>query len=309
MWCPKCKTEYMEGITVCADCKTKLIEKPATADFVNVCEIRDERTADELLEFLQYSKVEGAVKEYKEDSSGFQILVPEKLVKKAEKMVQGYLLGKEEEKREKEDAGEVVEQAEDDDSFVVQEKVETNVSLEEEAEIEKKDTLFSEEVEEDSSELLHTDKKEYVKKTEQYADLKVSGITFIVFGVLGGIYLLLTKLEVIPISYSMFIFCVISVLFAGFVISGFLSFVKAGKIKELIPAEEEKISEIKAWMKENITGEMLEGWKDSSVSPSENDLILIAHMQVVLKKQFPAEDKLFLEMLADEYYDENVLME
>lgn len=284
MWCPKCKTEYTEGITVCADCGTELIEKPETADFVNICEIRDEKTADEILDFLAYSKVGGAVKESTEDSSGFLILVPEKAVKKAEKMIQSYLLGKEDAKG--------------------MEKAETQESFSDTGEI----SFSAEDAEEMPENLLHaTDKTEYVKKADKYNDLKFSGITFILFGFLGGVYLILTKLEVIPITYNLFVFCVIAALFAGFVISGIFSFVKAGKIKEFIAEEEEKIAEIKTWLKENITKELLESWTDSSISPSENDLVLIAHIQVLLKEQFAEEEKPFLDMIADEYYDEAVL--
>ena len=30
-WCPKCKNEYREGITVCADCNVPLVEDFSTA--------------------------------------------------------------------------------------------------------------------------------------------------------------------------------------------------------------------------------------------------------------------------------------
>ena len=26
MWCPKCRTEYQDGVTVCSDCGTELVE-------------------------------------------------------------------------------------------------------------------------------------------------------------------------------------------------------------------------------------------------------------------------------------------
>ena len=31
-WCPKCETEYREGITVCADCGSELVEELSAED-------------------------------------------------------------------------------------------------------------------------------------------------------------------------------------------------------------------------------------------------------------------------------------
>lgn len=284
MWCPKCKTEYSDGITVCADCGETLVEKPETADFIDICEINDEKTAEEILEFLAYSKVDGAVKEVLPDKKGYQILVPEKAAKKAEKIVKGYLHAKEEEKDEQRQAGR-----------------EKDTSL-------KENPLLVEEVDEDTEDLLYAnEKKEYEKNADKYNDLKFSGITFIIFGVLGIIYLILTKMNVIPITYNTFVFCVIAALFCAFLIAGAVSLNKAEKVKALIPEEEEKIAEIKDWMRENIKKEDLEKQADASVSASENDLLLTAHIQTILMEQYPEEGESFLEMLADEYYEENFL--
>ena len=85
MWCPKCKMEYREGITVCADCGTELVEE--LENLVDVCEIKGEEPANEMMEFLKYSGIEKLKKEWVEETERFRILVDTRDVQKAEKLV------------------------------------------------------------------------------------------------------------------------------------------------------------------------------------------------------------------------------
>ena len=124
-------------------------------------------------------------------------------------------------------------------------------------------------------------------------------------GILGGIYLMLCRFEVIPIQYNVFVFWVIALLFAGFFVSGIVSIVKSQKLKGMIPEEERKIKDVWAWLGENLTEEMVEGWSDNSVSEGENDLLIAAHIRQMLVHEYPSEPEAFLEMIADEYYEKN----
>ena len=315
MWCPKCKMEYRKGITVCADCGSELVERDGEYG-IDICELKDEAVANEIVDYLVYSGIEGVEKEANEDSIGFKILVPEKFEKKAEKLIRGYLLGKEEEKEaarvaaeemttEAEDImeEEVVSDEMSAENFV--DETEEVADFEEAQETTKEEGLFSADVE-DTVELLHASNKgEYVKMADKYRDLKFSGITFIIFGILGTVYLILSKLEVIPIQYNTFVFYVITVLFVAFLIAGVVSCVKSKKYKKLISVEEEKTTAIKEWLDENLTKEMIAEWYDSNVSAGENDLLISARIRTMLTREFSKEPTGYLELLADEYYEEH----
>jgi len=294
MWCPKCKIEYRKGITVCADCGTELVER-SKDETVNVCEISDEKTADEIVEYLSYSGVKEAVKE-RDEEGRFQITVPPAMEKKAERLFRGYLMAKEEEKDKTSESDGTAEagQGEADTAFT--------------GENEDENILFADEIEEDTVDLLYTsNKKEYTKYADKYRDMKLSGITFIIFGFAGAVYLILSKTEVIPIQYNVVVFWIIAALFAGFMISGVVSIVKSSKIKDLIPQEEERTKEIKEWLDQNLTDAMVESWSDSNVSEGENDLVVTAHIRTMLLKEFKEESTEYLEMITEEYFEEHYL--
>lgn len=303
MWCPKCKTEYREGITVCADCGSTLVESEQKKR-VDICEINDDKAAEEIVEYLSYSGIQNVEKETCEDGS-FKITVAIEDEKNAEKLFRGYTLAKEEEKEAKEKQEANKSETEMDDES--EEKTsENNVALEAEDEA----VLVEDEIDEDTVDLLYTsDKKEYVKYADRYRDLKFSGITFIIFGVIGAVYLALSKTKVIPIQYNIVVFCIIAVLFSGFIISGIVSIVKSQKLKHKIPEEEERTKQIKEWLDENISEEKVQEWSDKNVSDGENDLLITAHIRTLLLKEYPEEQKEYIEMIADEYYEEKFITE
>ncbi len=297
MWCPKCKIEYRKGVTVCVDCGTELVER-SVDETVDVCEVSDEKTADEVMEYLSYSGIKEVAKE-RDEEGRFRITVPLAMEKRAERLFRGYLLAKEEEKEKESDTSEAdvaveAEQGETDTAFL--------------GETEGENVLLADEIAEDTVDLLYTsNKKEYIKYADKYRDMKLSGITFVIFGLIGAVYLILSKTEIIPIQYNVVVFWIIAALFAGFLISGVVSVVKASKIKELIPKEEERTKEIMEWLDQNLTDAMVENWSDSRVSEGENDLVVTAHIRAMLLKEYKEESIEYLEMITEEYFEEHYL--
>lgn len=61
-WCPKCETEYREGITVCADCGSALVENlsasPEVSETQSLEETFQNMSEEEALNFLEETKKE-----------------------------------------------------------------------------------------------------------------------------------------------------------------------------------------------------------------------------------------------------------
>ena len=167
--------------------------------------------------------------------------------------------------------------------------------------------LLSEEAEEDTSDLLYTATESYVTKEEEYKDLKFSGITFVIFSILGGIFLTLCQMEILPIRYEKFVFVVVVLVFVVFFIIGIVSMVKAARMKSEIPVEEAKTKEIYDYLDAELSQEILDHWKDPEVSDVENDLLVTAHIRGVLVKAFPGESVVYLEYLSDQYYGDRYM--
>ena len=57
MWCPKCKNEYIEGVTTCVDCGCELVaELPEEIDEnepVVIGSLTEESTAEKLVDYLK----------------------------------------------------------------------------------------------------------------------------------------------------------------------------------------------------------------------------------------------------------------
>lgn len=336
MWCPNCKLEYRKGVTICSDCGQELVEGTA-ADFltVDICEFKDEATADRFMEYLNYSGLDQAKKVEKDQGEIYAITVPEKQEKKAVKLFRGFILAMEEEKVLQEMQSQSTSQPEDVEEESADtdgiEEAEPTVSEDqeydwdaEEQETDSKEDVFDEndemqkkadnllltdEVEENTEDLLYTTTDSYTTKEEEYRDLQFSGLTFIIFSILGGIFLTLCQLEVLPIHYQKFIFIVIILVFVAFFVIGIVSMIKASKIKLEIPAEQEKTEEILSWLREELSQDIIDGWKDQNVTDVENDLLITSHIRASLIKKYATESIAYLEYIADLYYNEHYITE
>lgn len=302
MWCPKCKTEYQKGITICAECGSGLVEGTEDDFVVSVlCELKEEATATKLMEYLDFSGIGKAG--IKEEKGIFSITVPDSQYKQAEKLLRGFMIA-------------LQEDQENNSRESIQEESYYEYMLSGEEEIQLQNNTITEE--EDKQEqankkadetpggILYNSSKTYTKKADEYKDVKVSGITFVVFGLIGALYLILCELEVLPISYNKIVFICLLCMFIIFAVWGTLTVFKSRKIKGQIEEEETLTAGIKEWIDENVTSEMIESWKDKNASEEENELIVISQLGTKLINYYKELDTSYLEMVADEYFNEKL---
>ncbi len=342
MWCPKCRNEYRDGIFECKSCGVKLVENEPV-DMLELCTYTDSELPERVKEFLIDSDIKPIEIEENEDET-FSLYVPKTMEKKSIKVFNAFMEMYEEELLERQASQEKYSQEkksqekysqekksqennsaeynkesdssqpdEDEDDYDYDENAsydwdaEDKKELEDiinEADFEEKATHFSSDENDDPSSVVYSSSTKYVTEEEKYNDYKFSGITFIIFGIIGGTYLTLTKLEIIPINYNNIVFGFICAIFAAFIIYGIRSLLKAAEVKVLIPEEQERTRVINEWLKLNVTSDIIDSWANEDVTEAENDLLVMAHIREALVREYPDYDPGYLDMLAEKYYEE-----
>ena len=69
-WCPNCKTEYREGIKVCADCGAALVaELKEEAERAQIALLQNPDTVEKLKAYLKYAGIEAESEYIDEDEA------------------------------------------------------------------------------------------------------------------------------------------------------------------------------------------------------------------------------------------------
>lgn len=288
MWCPKCKNEYIDGVTTCVDCGCELVsELPEEIDPDEpqiIGSVLDEEMGNKFVRFFKFSGLQTCGLIPKEDNNGFYLAVKYEELERATNILQSFSKGSDEE-----------DDAESAD----------------EIDLEKLLPLLDEQLEEikeeEANELLSDLRTEastvYVNKKDKFSDLKFSGISFLVFAVLGYLFILINAAGVIHMfnTYSMVILAAVFTVFVGIGIS---SLRKASHIRGLVSEEENIVEKVEAYIKEHFTDEYLASLKNEELSEEED----FFHVTEILKKelieQFPLFSKGYIDQLVDERYGE-----
>lgn len=278
-WCPKCRNEYVEGVAVCADCQVPLVDElPEETPFDDKVLLGTLDSAEEALKvakFLNFKGINSAFAVADQNETEFPVYVDE--VEKVDaRMALSQLLK---------------EQTEDQPlaAFVPEITNELQELDEEEAE-----QMFSD---------LRTDQSSvYVKKKDKYDDLLFSGLSFIIFSVIGGVVLLLNQIGVFSF-FNLYSTLVMSVVFVIFLGIGITSLVRARRTKALVTQEHELSDEVITWIEENITNDLINSYFDPEDSEENNYFTVHSRLCEIVSENFPFFPKEYIDELMDERYN------
>lgn len=344
-WCPKCKAEYREGMTVCSDCKVDLVsELPDDTVYLPFFQSEMKTYADKLKKYFEYSGLKSKVS-YDEELDVYVLSIPEEKQKQAKKLYQAFYFVERERmeqeadqaKRAADAAGETTDAAgsvtETDE--VINE--ETSKSTTEEAsdlseqdsenmgydadllnpdtglaettstDIFTSDDLFEEFEDEDETPEDHIkyDYGTYVMKADQYKDYNATVWVFLITGIVGAIFVCLNVAGVFTFLNGVLPNLVMGALFLFFMYIGISTNKKAKKLQLEIDDENKLTEKINQWLKDNITEEYLSSIHDASKSDELNYIMKTELIKKRLLEEFGEQNRSYLDRLIEEYYNVN----
>ena len=272
-WCPKCKNEYKEGYTVCADCGSQLVESleegPVAVYFGAEYELQ------EMCDFMRANGISETEIAYDKKEGTYELLVARKKAVEAQKQLRVYL-----------------------SQIAAPKKMAEMQKMAEE--------MKNAQTQEEEKEEYNGPYQEADKKAEDY---KSGADTLIIVGIAGVIALILLNLGMIPISLTGFskamITGVMGVMFVIFIITGISSRKSYKVLKEQAGTEKDTKAEIQSYLKENISPEYF----DSDLADDEPSMEILYFRRIEKMKEMilnvnPSIDTAFMDYIIEETYPE-----
>ena len=280
-WCPKCRNEYVEGVTVCADCGCALVDSPEEYS----------RAELELVRFLTANGVAGARMEETELPEETLVTVEEKELTRAERYKTVFL--KEWAKEHPEEQEEKMEAAPEE----MAEAYETELQSGQQEGMARTETkgLSGSPVYENAS-----------QKAESFR----SGAWMLIFvGVAGLILLALAIAGFLPVHLAgvsgVLSGLVMGALFVAFLISGISSLKTSRQLEGKAKEESDLREELLDWCRTHLSAEQIDASiEELPESEEERYFRRTERIRSLIVRDFMNLDEAYLESFVDEIYTE-----
>ncbi|MFG6357498.1 MAG: hypothetical protein K1W26_11865 [Acetatifactor sp.] len=292
--CPKCRNEYRDGITVCADCGCQLVPEKELVNRIPLI-FGGEQEMLRLKEYLEYNGFKDMEVVYDEKEVVYELLINEKDKQKAIKV--GSVFIQQEQARQAEEAARIQQERAQEEA----EKPQPQWFGMGESESETKAGAHAQPVVRRSS-------GRYQNKSEQAAENKSSAWTLLVVGGLGMVGLVLLLTGVLPIQLQgtnrFMIGGIMGVMFVIFIVMGFVSLKNSKQYAKEADSENSLKGTMEKWCEENLEGAKIDAGLQLSTVPEEEWYFRrTALLKAVLNRQFVNLDQEFLDHFVDDMYD------
>ena len=269
-WCPKCRNEYKDGYTVCADCGTTLVasldEGPVALYFGT------EEELHEMCDFMRVNGIEETEVVFDEKENTYELLVARNKASEAQKQLRVFIA-----------------------------KIAAPKKM---AEAEQ---MASEmEVQEPEQEYYSGPYQEADKKAEEY---KSGADTLLIVGTLGIVALVLLNLGIIPISLTFFtkilVTSVMGVMFVIFLGLGIASRKSYKVLKDQAGNEKDQKTEIQSYLKELIRSENFD--RELTEDDPAMEILYFRRtqkMKELITEKYDSLDSAFVDYIIEETYAE-----
>ena len=293
-WCPKCKNEYREGITVCPDCGETLVSEEELADWTSVL-FGEQAEMEKLRDFLTYNGIRKNKITFDETEAVYELFVDAKDEKQAKTIARVFL--EQQEKAKKENAAE--EEAAVDE-FLMPEEEETDDAGED-----------------STGTLLKTASSQggltYMNSGAKAEENRSSAWVLLVVGILGMVVMILGITGVLPLNIGnpyMF-YGVMSAVFILFIVMGVVSMRNAKIFEKKAESENSLVDTLLKWSDENLTAEKIDAQIENAQDMPE-EALYYKRFEVIrgqMNHQFMNLDQQMLENLIDTKIYEQIFPE
>lgn len=305
-WCPKCKNEYVEGITKCADCGCELVETLEEAKEPLLFGEQEQMTR--LMSFLSYNGIVSASMQEDEAENVYELFVAKEELARAKQIAAVFL--HEDAARaaevEKKDGGDIAADGDESGDDAWQTGAQKPASAE--AADDPKGVCGN--GGDSASDIPESGRKYegvYKESAQKAAEFKDSAYTLIGVGVIGLIAVLAAASGMLPfpVQIGALFYGVMGSLFVIFIAVGVRSMSSAKRYKKEAATESSLKDEIMNWCRESIRAEEIDAQiSEGNLSEEEKYFRRTELIKGRISEKFLNIEEGFLDHLVDEFYPE-----